>query len=69
MTYNVNWGRPRPELAVEIIRRENRDIVCLQETTPQWEKYLRATLAREYPQMSFRSSAGRSGGGLGFLAK
>jgi len=69
MTYNVNWGQPRPELAVEIIRREKPDIVCLQETTPQWEQYLRATLAREYPHMSFRSSEGRAGGGLGFLAR
>jgi endonuclease/exonuclease/phosphatase (EEP) superfamily protein YafD len=69
MTYNVNWGQPRPELAVEIIRREQPDIVCLQETTPQWEKHLRATLSREYRHMSFRSSEGRAGGGLGFLSK
>jgi endonuclease/exonuclease/phosphatase (EEP) superfamily protein YafD len=69
MTYNVNWGGPSPQLAVELIRREKPDIVCLQETTSEWEKYLRATLAPDYPHMSFRSSAGRAGGGLGFLSK
>lgn len=69
MTYNVNWGQPTPQLAVDIIRRERPDIICLQETTPQWEKYLRGALAREYPHMSFRSSEGRAGGGLAFLSR
>jgi endonuclease/exonuclease/phosphatase (EEP) superfamily protein YafD len=69
MTYNVNWGGPSPQLAVNLIRREKPDIVCLQETTAEWEKYLRATLSRDYPHMNFRSSAGRAGGGLGFLSK
>jgi endonuclease/exonuclease/phosphatase (EEP) superfamily protein YafD len=69
MTYNVNWGGPRPELAVEVILRERPDIICLQETNAQWEKYLRAALSREYRYMSFRDSVGRAGGGLGFLSK
>lgn len=69
LTYNINWGQPRPDLAAEIIRGARADIVCLQETTPQWEKYLRAELGREYPHMVFRNSAGRAGGGLGFLSK
>jgi endonuclease/exonuclease/phosphatase (EEP) superfamily protein YafD len=69
LTYNVNWGGPRADLAVEIIRRETPDIICLQETNPEWEKYLRATLAREDRYMSFRDSVGRAGGGLGFLSK
>jgi len=42
MTYNVNWGGPRPELAVETIRREQPDIVCLQETNAEWEKFCAA---------------------------
>jgi endonuclease/exonuclease/phosphatase family metal-dependent hydrolase len=69
MTYNVNWGGAGAEQAVEIIRGEQPDIVCLQETNPQWEKYLRSALGREYRYMSFRESAGRAGGGLGFLSK
>jgi endonuclease/exonuclease/phosphatase (EEP) superfamily protein YafD len=69
LTYNVNWGMPRPDLAAEIIRNSNAEIVCLQETTREWESYLRAALSREYPYMEFRESRGRMGGGLGFLSK
>src|SRR5687767_9406268 len=69
LTYNVNWGQPGPELAVEMIREARPDIVCLQETTPEWENYLRARLGREYPHMEFRSSEGRAGGGLAYLSK
>jgi endonuclease/exonuclease/phosphatase (EEP) superfamily protein YafD len=69
MTYNVNWGGACADLAVAIIRAEQPDIVCLQETNAEWEKYLRGALAREYRYISFRESAGRAGGGLGFLSK
>src|SRR5687767_4438514 len=41
MTYNVNWGAVRPNLAVAAIREADADVVCLQETTPEWETYLR----------------------------
>jgi endonuclease/exonuclease/phosphatase family metal-dependent hydrolase len=69
LTYNVNWGGARPDLAAEIIRRSGAEIVCLQETTPQWAAYLRQSVGREYPFMEFRDSAQRMGGGLAFLAK
>jgi endonuclease/exonuclease/phosphatase (EEP) superfamily protein YafD len=69
MTYNVNWGGPSPMSAVDVIRREKPDIVCLQETTAEWEKLLRAALSRDYQHITFRSSKGRAGGGLGFLSK
>jgi endonuclease/exonuclease/phosphatase family metal-dependent hydrolase len=69
LSYNVNWGAPRPELAAEIIRHSKADIVCLQETTPAWEQFLRQTLDREYPFCEFRESKGRMGGGLAFLSK
>ena len=69
LTYNVNWGAPQPDLALEIIKESNAEIICLQETTPEWESYLRASVAREYPFMGFRSSKGRMGGGLAFLSK
>jgi endonuclease/exonuclease/phosphatase (EEP) superfamily protein YafD len=69
LTYNVNWGGAEPDLAIDMIRRTNAEIVCLQETTPAWENHLRRALAREYPHMDFRSSIGRAGGGLGFLSK
>jgi len=69
LTYNVNWGMPRADLAAEIIRKSGAEIVCLQETTPEWEVQLRAALSREYPYMDFRESRGRMGGGLAFLSK
>ncbi len=69
LTYNVNWGAPRPELAAEVIRASGADVVCLQETTPQWEQFLRRSLAKEYPFAEFRQSRLRFGGGLAYLAK
>jgi endonuclease/exonuclease/phosphatase family metal-dependent hydrolase len=69
LTYNVNWGAPGPELAVDIIRQSGADIVCLQETTPEWEQYLRQELGREFSFVEFRNSKGRMGGGLAFLAR
>ena len=69
LTYNVNWGAPRPDVAAEIIRASQADIVCLQETTPEWERVLRRELAGAYPHQQYRSSAGRMGGGLAFLSK
>jgi endonuclease/exonuclease/phosphatase family metal-dependent hydrolase len=69
LTYNINWGMPRPDLAAEIIRNSGAQIVCLQETTLDWAAHLRAALSRDYPYMDFRDSPGRMGGGLGFLSK
>lgn len=69
LTYNVNWAVPRPDLAASIIRQSRADIVCLQETTPDWERFLRQTLGSEYPFMEFRESEGRMGGGLAFLSR
>jgi endonuclease/exonuclease/phosphatase family metal-dependent hydrolase len=69
LTYNINYGGARPDLAVEIIRNSGAEIVCLQETTPQWAQYLRQALGPDYRFMQFRDSQYRMGGGLGFLAK
>lgn len=69
LTYNVNWGGPRPDLAAQIIKNSGADIVCLQETTPEWAQYLRQSLGNEYSFTQFRDSRTRTGGGLGFLSK
>jgi endonuclease/exonuclease/phosphatase (EEP) superfamily protein YafD len=69
LTYNVNWGGPAPEVAAEIIRESGADIVCLQETTPEWEQFLRKSLASDYSFAEFRNSKNRMGGGLAFLSK
>ena len=67
MTYNVNWGGARPDLAVAAIREADADVVCLQETTPEWETYLRGELAGTYAHVMFRHSGGA--GGLAFLSR
>jgi endonuclease/exonuclease/phosphatase (EEP) superfamily protein YafD len=45
LTYNVNFGGPRPDLAVEAIAEADADVVCLQETNPAWERMVRDALA------------------------
>ena len=69
LTYNVNWGAPRPDLAVRAILESKADIVCLQETTPEWEAILGSSLKAEYPFMHFRHARERAAGGCGFLAR
>src|SRR3954464_9821859 len=67
MTYNVNFAGPRMDLAIAAIREANTDVVCLQETTPAWERELRQGLSDLYPHMQFRHSGGA--GGQGFLSR
>jgi endonuclease/exonuclease/phosphatase (EEP) superfamily protein YafD len=69
MTYNVNWGGGQPAKSLDVIRKVNADIVCLQETNDSWENYLRRELGSLYPHMEFRETPGRMGGGLAFLSK
>jgi endonuclease/exonuclease/phosphatase (EEP) superfamily protein YafD len=65
--FNVNWGGPKPDLAVQAIAGSDADIVCLQETNPAWEELLRKTLAAKYPRMLFRHFSGA--GGKAFLSR
>ncbi|HUW31856.1 MAG TPA: endonuclease/exonuclease/phosphatase family protein [Planctomycetota bacterium] len=69
MTWNVHWAMPQPDLAVEVIKASNADIVCLQETTLEWEIYLRRRLADFYPVLEFRHDEKRLGGGLAILSR
>jgi endonuclease/exonuclease/phosphatase family metal-dependent hydrolase len=61
MTYNVNWGGPGAQLTLGAIRSADADVVCLQETTPDWERYLRPRLSDTYPHMRFRHDRGAGG--------
>jgi len=61
LTYNVNFGGPRPGLAAKAILDARADVVCLQETTPAWGKYLRARLNEKYPHILFRHFGGAGG--------
>jgi endonuclease/exonuclease/phosphatase (EEP) superfamily protein YafD len=69
LTYNVNWGGLRPDLAAHAILSSTADIVCLQETTPEWEAFLRPRLRGQYPFMHFRHPSERAGGGCAFISK
>ncbi len=65
-SYNINYGNPNLKAVVEAIALSKADLVCLQETTPASERYLRAALGRTYRYMDFRHAGGA--GGLGFLS-
>lgn len=67
MTYNVNYGGPGADLAVEAIRESGADLVCLQETNGRWESLLRATLSEQYPHMLFRHEP--MAGGMAVLSR
>jgi endonuclease/exonuclease/phosphatase (EEP) superfamily protein YafD len=52
---------PRPDLAVEALRKEDVNVICLQETTPEWEQVLRPALRDRYGHILFRHSPGAGG--------
>jgi endonuclease/exonuclease/phosphatase family metal-dependent hydrolase len=61
VTYNVNFGMPSAEEAVRALAEIDADIVCLQETTPEWERLLRGRLGGRYPHVQFRHWPGAGG--------
>lgn len=66
MTYNVNYGIAGDLDTLEVIARSRAQLVLLQETTPEWEQALRATLSDDYPHMHFAHCCGA--GGLAILS-
>jgi len=58
---------PAAERTIEAIRAAGADIVCLQETTPAWERRLRDRLDGRYPHSVFEDR-GRYGCGLATLS-
>lgn len=67
MTFNVNYGGPGADEALEAILAEDADLVCLQETTRAWERFLRPQLQQKYPFVRFHHSGGA--GGLALFSK
>lgn len=67
LSWNLNYGGPGAEQAPGLILEEDADIVCLQETTPDWERFLRPRLSSRYPHVRFHHSPGA--GGLAFFSK
>ncbi len=68
MTYNVNYGNPDPQSALDAIARADADIVLLQEITSEWQRLLRQRFASAYPHTMFRIHT-RAAGGLAVLSK
>lgn len=66
ITYNVNWGGHHGRVA-EFLQKADADIVCLQETHPQWENDLKAVLKKQYPHCAFHHS--RGAGGIAFMSR
>ncbi len=66
-TYNVNYGLAGDPAGLAAIVATDADIVCLQETTPAWERTLRAVFDDAYPHMAFVSSP--AAGGLAVLSR
>ncbi|MHC4399850.1 MAG: endonuclease/exonuclease/phosphatase family protein [Planctomycetota bacterium] len=68
-TWNINWGNRDLPQVVEVIRKADADLVALQETTGDSERYLRANLKDRYRYMVFRGDRGRYGAErFGFLS-
>ncbi len=69
-TYNINWGNIDLKTMVGTVRRADADVVCLQETNQQSERYIRRALRKEYSAMRFRGHRGRWGAErFGFLSR
>lgn len=61
LTYNVNYAFSAPAEALAAILAEPADIVCLQESTPEWEAFLRSRLADRFPEQIYRYDGAASG--------
>ena len=58
-TYNVNWSNRQGAQLLDAISAANPDLICLQETTPQSEQFLRTRLANRYPHFHSVGQTGR----------
>jgi endonuclease/exonuclease/phosphatase (EEP) superfamily protein YafD len=67
MTYNVNFGIPGDPPTIAALTAGRADVVFLQETTPAWERALRAAVGAAYPHALFKYRGAASG--LGVLSR
>lgn len=68
MTFNVNYGNPDPDAALDAIADANADVVLLQEITDEWKRALASRFRATYPHQVFRIHR-RAAGGLAVLSK
>jgi len=66
LTYNVNFGRT-DAVVIKILDSLDADIVCLQETTADWEALIRNNLSQKYNYIAFKHCC--RAGGLAILSK
>jgi endonuclease/exonuclease/phosphatase family metal-dependent hydrolase len=66
----VNWENRDASATAEIIREANADLVCIQESRPEFEQGLKRELGGEYPHVMFRGDNDRfPAERFGFLSK
>ena len=68
MTYNLNYGNPKPETSLAAIEHEDADIVLLQEITGSWKSALDRRFSQRYPHRIYRLYS-RGAGGIAVLSK
>ncbi len=69
-SYNVECGKHHDRSIIEAVGAGDADIVCLQETTPEYEAALRPRYARRYPYQLYRHNAPDTGAaGLAVLSR
>lgn len=69
-SYNVECGKHDDATVIEAVGAGDADIVCLQETTPQYEAALRQRYATRYPYQMYRHNAPDMGStGLAVLSR
>ena len=69
MTYNLNFGNPRPETSLAAIEHEDADIVLLQEVSSAWKQALDRRFAKRYPHRAYRLFGRLGAGGIAVLSK
>src|SRR5689334_9705170 len=69
MTYNLNFGNPRPETSLAAIEHEDADIVLLQEVSGAWKQALDRRFAKRYPHRAYRLFGRLGAGGIAVLSK
>jgi endonuclease/exonuclease/phosphatase family metal-dependent hydrolase len=69
-SYNVECGKHEDESIIEAIGFANADIVCLQETTPEYETVIRRRYGERYPNQLYEHNAPDTGAaGLAVLSR
>jgi endonuclease/exonuclease/phosphatase family metal-dependent hydrolase len=66
MTFNVHRGRANDESTIAAVGAADADIVCLQETTAEWERVIKERYKDQYAYMLFAPK--ENAGGLAVLS-